>query len=45
MISRSIENLPEWQNYTGNLKAEQDLENRLVFGFYPEVLMNPADQR
>lgn len=38
-------NWSEWQNYTGYLKAEQDLENRLVFGFYPEVLMNPADQR
>jgi len=27
------------------MKAEQDLENRMVFGFYPEVLMNPADQQ
>lgn len=35
MISRSIENWPEWQYYTGYLKAEQDMENRLVFGSYP----------
>lgn len=38
-------NWQEWQNYSGFVKAEQDLENRLVFGFYPEVLMNPADQK
>ena len=38
-------NWQEWQDYSGYLKAEQDLENRLIFGFYPEVLMNPADQR
>lgn len=30
----------EWQNYSGFVKAEQDLENRLVYGFYPDVLMN-----
>ncbi len=28
----------EWQEYAGYIKAEQDLENRLVFGFYPDVL-------
>lgn len=28
----------EWENYAGFVKAEQDLENRLVFGFYPDVL-------
>lgn len=38
-------NWQEWQDYSGYLRAEQDLENRLIFGFYPEVLMNPADQR
>jgi len=38
-------NWQEWQNFSGYLKVEQDLENRLVFGFYPEVLMNPVDQR
>ncbi len=37
--------LEEWQNHFGYLKAEQDLENRLVFGFYPDVLINPADQQ
>jgi len=34
----------EWQSYTGFVKAEQDLENRLVFGFYPDVLMHESDQ-
>jgi predicted AAA+ superfamily ATPase len=34
----------EWQNYSGYVKAEQDLENRLVFGFYPDVLTQSADQ-
>jgi hypothetical protein len=34
----------EWQLYIGYVKAEQDLENRLVFGFYPDVLVNPLDQ-
>lgn len=38
-------NWQEWQDYSGYLKAEQDLENRMVFGFYPEVLMNQADQQ
>jgi predicted AAA+ superfamily ATPase len=33
----------EYQNYTGFLKAEQDLVNRLVFGFYPEVLVKPEE--
>jgi predicted AAA+ superfamily ATPase len=28
----------EWQNEVGYLGSEQDLENRLVFGFYPDVL-------
>lgn len=35
----------EWQNHFGYVKAEQDLENRLVFGFYPDVLINPANQQ
>src|SRR5690606_23298104 len=34
----------EWQNHIGYLKAEQDLENRLISGFYPDVLNNPTDQ-
>ena len=28
----------EWQDHVGYLKAEQDLENRLIYGFYPDVL-------
>ena len=34
----------EWQTYIGYVKAELDLENRLVFGFYPDVLVNALDQ-
>jgi hypothetical protein len=33
----------EYQEYAGFLKAEQDLGNRLVFGFYPEVLIKPDE--
>lgn len=28
----------EWQDHIGYVKAEQDIENRLVFGLYPDVL-------
>ncbi|MDR9416535.1 MAG: ATP-binding protein [Gracilimonas sp.] len=35
----------EWQDHVGYLKSEQDLENRLVFGFYPEVLNNSDHQK
>lgn len=28
----------EWENHIGFLEAEQDLENRLIYGFYPDVL-------
>ncbi len=28
----------EWQNHVGYIKAEQDVENRMIFGFYPDVL-------
>ncbi len=28
----------EWQEHIGFLEAERDLENRLVFGLYPDVL-------
>lgn len=34
----------EWQNHVGYVRAEQDLENRLVYGLYPEVLMNLEQQ-
>jgi predicted AAA+ superfamily ATPase len=33
----------EWQDYFGYLKADQDLQNRLVFGFYPDVLVSDID--
>jgi len=33
----------EWQNHIGYVKAEQDLENRLVYGFYPDVLNNQTE--
>lgn len=35
----------EYENHTGYLKAEQSLENRLIYGFYPDVLNNPGDER
>ena len=34
----------EWQNHAGYVKAAQDLENRLVFGFYPDVLVHEENQ-
>lgn len=30
----------EYENHVGYLKAEQDLENRLLYGMYPDVLNN-----
>lgn len=35
----------EWQNYAGYVQAEQELEIRLIFGFYPDILMHPTDQQ
>lgn len=35
----------EWQNHIGYVKATQDLENRLVFGFYPDVLNHPNEKQ
>jgi predicted AAA+ superfamily ATPase len=35
----------EYQNHIGYLKAEQSLENRLIYGFYPDVLNNPGDEK
>jgi hypothetical protein len=35
----------EWQNHIGYVKSEQDLENRLIFGSYPDVLNHPAQQK
>ncbi|MCC5940643.1 MAG: ATP-binding protein [Balneolaceae bacterium] len=34
----------EWQDHLGYLKAEQDLENRLIYGFYPDVLNHTTRQ-
>lgn len=34
----------EWQDHIGYLESEQDLENRLVFGMYPDVLNHPENQ-
>lgn len=33
----------EWQNHIGYVKSEQDLKNRLVFGFYPDILNHPEE--
>lgn len=30
----------EYENHVGYLEAQQDLENRLIYGMYPEVLNN-----
>ncbi len=33
----------EFQNHVGYLKAEQQLENRLIYGFYPDVINNSTN--
>ncbi|MCF8231573.1 MAG: ATP-binding protein [Bacteroidales bacterium] len=35
----------EYENKTGYIKAEQQIENRLLFGLYPEVLNNQGKER
>lgn len=35
----------EYENHIGYLEAEQELENRLLYGFYPDVLNNPGDEK
>lgn len=35
----------EFQNHVGYLKAEQSLELRLIYGFYPDVLNNPGEEK
>lgn len=35
----------EYEDNTGFLKSEQQLENRLLYGFYPEVLNNQGNER
>lgn len=34
----------EYENFHGYLHAEQTLENRLLFGFYPDVLNNAGEE-
>lgn len=34
----------EFENHHGYLYAEQNLENRLIYGFYPDVLNNVGDE-
>ncbi len=35
----------EFEDHIGYLKAEQQLENRLLYGFYPDVLNHPGEER
>lgn len=37
-------NWNEWQTHIGFVQAEQDLEHRLVFGMYPDVLNRPLER-
>lgn len=34
----------EFEDYFGHLKAEQQLETRLIYGMYPDVITNPGDE-
>ena len=35
----------EWVDHVGYVKARQDLENRLVYGFYPDVVSNSENSQ
>lgn len=35
----------EYENHVGLLKAEQTLEQRLLYGFYPDVLNNEGEEK
>jgi predicted AAA+ superfamily ATPase len=35
----------EYENYVGHIKSEQQLESRLLFGFYPEVINNQGNEK
>lgn len=35
----------EYQDHFGYLKGEQTLEERLIYGFYPDVINNPNDEK
>jgi len=34
----------EYESHNGYLVSQQQLENRLLYGFYPDVLNNPGDE-
>ena len=34
----------EYENHMGYLKAQQQLETRLLYGFYPDVINNPGEE-
>jgi len=35
----------EFENKEGYVVAEQQLENRLLYGFYPDILNNPGEEK
>jgi len=35
----------EYENHHGYIFSEQQLENRLLYGFYPDVLNNPGEEQ
>lgn len=35
----------EWQDHVGYLVSEQSLENRLIYGMYPEILSHQEEQK
>ncbi|MCF6222786.1 MAG: ATP-binding protein [Flavobacteriaceae bacterium] len=35
----------EFENYHGYLVSEQQIENRMLYGFYPDVLNNPGEEK
>lgn len=35
----------EWQDYQGYLAASQQLENRILYGMYPDVLNHPGQEK
>jgi uncharacterized protein len=35
----------EYENKIGFIKSEQQIENRLIYGFYPEVINNQGNER
>jgi len=35
----------EFENHVGYLNAEQQLENRLLYGFYPDVINHPGEEQ